>query len=1044
VPDTVQTEAVRAEAPGRLWQDPFKAVNQFLVENQTKSPPQKINDDVCQLRSDISDKSRKDKVLILAVMVSNSPYAEDGEWRLRERYAILAALNVAQYVPRNQDRIQFFRTFVDLPPPGATSQPAARASANSTPPCTRPGQKANTFLIPYEWLDRAPAANGNLAKSVVVLWLDDAMFVDHPAAYIGRLARQLWGSSTSPPGNISLKVIGPDSSNGLTQLLKDPILSTCPQTAGDDGSAFPDRDILRAQLKGVDIYSARATAANIFVDPAMSSDQLNRSFALGDSGPGLNLRRVIGADDRLALALCDELALRGVDVQNDQIVLVGEWDTVYGRALPRTFAAATRAYGGDEFQRRESMKSWLSSASNSFPPNLHRFSYLRGVDGVVPRGTNSQKKSETDSEPASPKESTLASLLDGQAQGVSSERPDGSAQLDYMRRIADEISRLDTSSTRQQFRHTGIAAIGVLGTDVYDKLLVLQALHERFPTTLFFTTDLDNRLLHPKELNWTRNLIIASNFGLQLRREINGIPLQGDIPPFRDNYQTAVFESCLLAVGWIQPDTVSSSTARLFLAARGDAVDISTKLDDPVHPPSRVRWGIPQLLVTWVLVVPAMIFFGAFLAVAMSALARDLWLELWRRPWRFPAPKLDHTTLLRRDAIATHRNQWNVIVEHWRLLNVFLVYLGVMVLLSLAIFFCYFYRSSFESFTVFGGVSVWPTVLLQCFAIFLSVFYLYRARHALHHYAVELAEQYRLKFPPPVNSAKNRIRLNECWRSAKSLHGIINWDLVPRPSGVRQLWSEFLTRSSIPNRVFRVGVLTGTYTLASALIFWRFGWPNQPHRGWFSEVVGVGSAWVSFVAMVGLTFFVVDATRLCEVFARKLSDEATPWPLRFRRRYAHKRNMNAEDVGELLDIEVLSIQTDAVGRLIFYPFTVIFILLLARMNLFDRWDWPISMLVVYGLIIIFAVLAAAMLRRSAERARGQALERLNKKLLEFRGSGGIAAARVEQILLIIETIKNNKRGAFASMAERPLIQAIMIPAGGLSAVGVLNLLLGPR
>ena len=52
----------------------------------------------------------------------------------------------------------------------------------------------------------------------------------------------------------------------------------------------------------------------------------------------------------------------------------------------------------------------------------------------------------------------------------------------------------------------------------------------------FFTTDLDALLLHPAAQTRTRNLLVASGFGLRLRPDI-----QSEIPPFRSNYQTAEF-----------------------------------------------------------------------------------------------------------------------------------------------------------------------------------------------------------------------------------------------------------------------------------------------------------------------------------------------------------------------------------------------------------------------------------------------------------------------------------------------------------------------
>ena len=89
----------------------------------------------------------------------------------------------------------------------------------------------------------------------------------------------------------------------------------------------------------------------------------------------------------------------------------------------------------------------------------------------------------------------------------------------------------------------GIEAIGVLGFDLYDKLLVLQALRPLLPDAWFFTTDLDALLLHPTAQNVTRNLLVASGFGLQLRPDV-----QGATPPFRNNYQTGEYLAARVAI----------------------------------------------------------------------------------------------------------------------------------------------------------------------------------------------------------------------------------------------------------------------------------------------------------------------------------------------------------------------------------------------------------------------------------------------------------------------------------------------------------------
>src|SRR5262249_8211643 len=69
------------------------------------------------------------------------------------------------------------------------------------------------------------------------------------------------------------------------------------------------------------------------------------------------------------------------------------------------------------------------------------------------------------------------------------------------------------------------------------------AIKEQTPKSLFFTTDLDAILEDPAQYDWTRNLIVASSFGLELNEG-----LQRDIPPFRDTYQTSAFLATRLAL----------------------------------------------------------------------------------------------------------------------------------------------------------------------------------------------------------------------------------------------------------------------------------------------------------------------------------------------------------------------------------------------------------------------------------------------------------------------------------------------------------------
>src|SRR5262249_43183288 len=148
----------------------------------------------------------------------------------------------------------------------------------------------------------------------------------------------------------------------------------------------------------------------------------------------------------------------------------------------------------------------VGQGGRAHPEWLHPYSYFRGLDGERPL-LSEDKGAPRDAEGSEKKARP-------RPDPKQLEHAEGDSQFDYLRRLADRIERTDA-----QLRQTGskIDVIGVVGNDVYDKLLILQAMRPRFPDTLFFTNDYDERLLHPAERAWTQRLLVASSFGTQLR-----------------------------------------------------------------------------------------------------------------------------------------------------------------------------------------------------------------------------------------------------------------------------------------------------------------------------------------------------------------------------------------------------------------------------------------------------------------------------------------------------------------------------------------------
>src|SRR5262249_7698167 len=107
----------------------------------------------------------------------------------------------------------------------------------------------------------------------------------------------------------------------------------------------------------------------------------------------------------------------------------------------------------------------------------------------------------------------------------------------YIDRLAAYLKELQTSDPANR-----LDAVGILGSDVYDKLFILQGLRKIFPSVDYFTTNLDAALFAPDQYDVTRNLIVATGFELELYRKY-----QDSILPFRDSNQASLYFATLRA-----------------------------------------------------------------------------------------------------------------------------------------------------------------------------------------------------------------------------------------------------------------------------------------------------------------------------------------------------------------------------------------------------------------------------------------------------------------------------------------------------------------
>jgi hypothetical protein len=335
-----------------------------------------------------------------------------------------------------------------------------------------------------------------------------------------------------------------------------------------------------------------------------------------------SFRNFVATDHQLATEMLDELGLRGVDFtqDNNHLVLLSEWDTFYGRMLSLTYAAELAVR---QERAKEPGKQTLTSVADFVkqyrnkekdnPSNLHSFVYLRGLDGQTTghdagstRGAGSEEATRTNP----------TSLEDLRKWTPDANKAEGRAQFDYLSRLSEQLADLE-DNLREDDQH--IRAIGIVGSDVYDILLILQALRDRFPNVFFFTTGLDARFWHPRERPWSRNLIVTSSYGLSLDR--TG---QKSVPWFRDSWQTGQYVATLEALkpfeSQLKLPLLTDVPPRRFEIGRHGAVDLSRSASLP-HPPLTRH----ITLLTWVVIGIVCALAAVLLTIFFGPLRRLTW-----------------------------------------------------------------------------------------------------------------------------------------------------------------------------------------------------------------------------------------------------------------------------------------------------------------------------------------------------------------------------------------------------------------------------------
>jgi hypothetical protein len=1029
---TTGEESVRA----RLWEDPMAAVQRGL--RGTRPPPavpskpgQSVEPSLAQrlkpLRQAIEDRVKKhERITVLLVTLSGDPYTESTESRLRDRYAVGTALGVACYVPEDEGHLSFIE---------GDTQGAGHA-------------------LPYEWFrlrkTRVCGEEQKQIQSTLVVWIPDDTLSRGYLATLTSLSqamvcqeskqknecvltddrRKLIRLDATVQQAVTFKLVGPRSSSALRAILEE--AGSLYGEPHEGGKVWPNVNGTielyspwASAMKGLLAYGLKKEGGK---GPACQSyEACEQEFFYRLAAADVRLVYETGTDDKLFDTLIEELDRRQVRLGWDAVILIGEWDSLYGRALPIEFRAAACAKVATftEAELKQilvptTIKAWCPTVPRaidlqiqrtadyeSLTLNVFRYSYLSGLDGEVP-GDDSAKAARVEK----PKNTEAAK--DALAGGLK-ERPEGTSQLDYVRALA----------TRIQEEGEGAKAIGILGSDPYDALLIMKALRPAFPYAVFFTVDLDARHLHASEYTWTRNMVIASPFGLQLDGG-----LQRDVPPFRSSDQTATYFAVLRAVNHVTCRAAADRQNPAALCPGGYHVAQTPEdriYDAAEHP--RIfevgRDGAVDLSVVDVEGVRTIHPLRADLEHTdnLGQLKQGI------GPGSATAMALVVIGLLVGTVLAwTNQRVWLRVSRSWRLFAV----VGLIIFGGTAAFWTMgggtalmTHHDEGEPFSWTAGVSIWPGELLRLLAGILCVVFLVKGSRDLVKNSDDLTEAFQFRID---QGHRSRLTVRTFWTN---LQRVYHSAATRTATTVDQAWAWYLDAAEPLQRTARILVL---FLLYSAVMISLGHWVVDeemihPCRGWLSCRVDVIMTLVSVGLVVLLNLAVFDEVMLCRRWISWVSLSSGGWSEQVQQEYLREYGLSQSHKAEfeklkyLAGIDLISRRTETVNRLIRYPFIALLIMIAARNDYFDIWNYPLLLLLSWAVNVVLALSGALLLYQAADRAKQAVLAGLSKQMIQALGLGKDYEIRAKQVQYIIGEVEANQKGAFVPFYQQPVVES---------------------
>ena len=705
----------------------------------------------------------------------------------------------------------------------------------------------------------------------------------------------------------------------------------------------------------------------------------------------------IANDQRLAELIAEEIKNRvagPLQATNNRnvVVILSEQDTYFGSRLADEWIDALVGNGVCHTNK-----------------DIWQFAYLRGLDGSKPVTDKAPAKHPNLSD--SPEQTLETAETEQQHNNL---KADGNAQMDYITRLGDLLRAKDNEMKNHGAGR--IVAVGLTGSDSYDKLILLREISRRLPEVVFFTTDLDAPLWTANVLPSSRNLLVASAYPVEPNPANNDWPSLEEFPPFRDVYQAAVFRACNAVVTNLWAGNPSHTDYNISVGLlKGSLWEIGRRGPVLLKPVSSSLSGDPAGTRTVPIVptVVGLLLFGLIVSRLGASSRAGVHPPVWTKPSNArtetrpagdtPEPSGSKLSPIKRARQAARGRQLSF--SAFLLCIVIPLLMGALIGLFLWLAWRISQMPGEEPWDFLDGISIWPSECLRFMIILGSLAFLRFLSFRLTHHRKRLWRMYFAKgeesWPEEwaefCKERKKRPMSQKLFRPQ-------NWLMSPWvPPFVKTmangkteaavnmlaLFKCYLRFGAFRLRLSRVVLSVIVYiVIASCLVNALHDLPTWllvrgPHSHLFDRCIMIST----IVSILVVLFYMLDTALLTKRVLNCISLHPCRWPDRPLNQRAADFSVKQEHLDGFLDVEFAAIQTQEVGLWMFGPFVLLLLFLISRSAILDNWTWPLGIKIIFIVNFALGVVCWAVVRRSAQNVRQFALERIESAISSVKSSG---------------------------------------------------------